>query len=76
MFGRTGNEQRQEASHYAEILKAIHTVDSSYPSLSNSDSDKRGSQRVKKHQYSGGERADGDRERHRKFHEDRYGSSR
>ena len=41
-------------------------------------SDKRGSQRVKKHQHSGGtrERADGDRERHRKFHEGRYGSSR
>jgi hypothetical protein len=80
IFSCTGSVQQREASHYAEIfIKAIHTVDSirtrhcpiAVP-------DKRGSQRVKKHQYSGRtrERADGDCERHRQFHEGRYGSSR
>jgi hypothetical protein len=80
ILSRTDNVQQQKASHYAEIfIKAIHTVDSIRTRhCPIAMSDKRGSQRVEKHQYSGGtrKRAHGDRERHREFHEGRYGSSR
>src|SRR3984885_8327548 len=73
------NVQEQEAPHNAKIfVKAIHAGDSvrtRYCPIAVPD--ERSAQRVKKHKQSRRtrERANSDRERNRKLHERRYGSS-
>src|SRR6516164_2087075 len=79
VFSSTGSVQQQEASHNAEVfIETVHAVDSIGTfHCPIAMSDKRSSQRVKKHEHGRKtrERANGDREPHRKFHERRNGSS-